>query len=259
MSNENETPPVESRGGLRKLLLFALLAIALVALGYDYLYARPAVNSAYDSITSTSEKINSDGTEVFTNAKLAELIGRAPATQFQDGNDLVEVFHFTSGIPFRPHKLFVVYKRNGVNQIFYRHEKFGYEPTSVVSPIDVLKVIENPPGYSGEDDIYAADAAGQHGGGPSPLLDGMPDPEVVFRSQDVNGDNILMDDEIPLGILPRLEEIDTNGDGAISIQEMRERVAATRQREADQAEAEQVEVEESESSESDTDTVSEDG
>ena len=63
-----------------------------------------------------------------------ELLEKTPAETFQDGDETVEVYHFTSGIPFRPHKLYTSYRKSGDGLMFSRHAKFSFEKTTDVVP-----------------------------------------------------------------------------------------------------------------------------
>ena len=57
----------------RKYILFVLLAIMIVAITYDYLYARPAVEADYLAIVDESARINAIGDDKFTNYELRKL------------------------------------------------------------------------------------------------------------------------------------------------------------------------------------------
>ena len=138
---ETDASAGASKGSsIRKFALYGLLAIMIVAIVYDYRVARPAVDDAYDKIATASVAANSDATEILTNQKVQELLGKQPAETFKDGNDLVEVYHFSGGLPGRPHRLWAVFKKNGENNLFYRHAKFAYEASSTVSPVNEVMV-----------------------------------------------------------------------------------------------------------------------
>ena len=58
---------------------------------------------------------------------------------FNDGDYMVEVYAYTAGIPFRPHKLFAVYKQYDGDHILHRHAKYAFEQSSKVSPVLVQR------------------------------------------------------------------------------------------------------------------------
>lgn len=143
MSEQASAQGDKKSGSKRSKLLIAILAILLAALGYDYVVARPSVDSAYDKIAERSVAVNADTTQMFTDSDVRELLGREPARTFNDADgDRVEVYSWRAGLPFRTHDLFVVYKSNDGRQMFYRHAKFAYETSVDVSPNSVVRVVE---------------------------------------------------------------------------------------------------------------------
>ncbi len=246
MSEEQDSASMQdstSSGKLRKGILYGLLAIMLVALGYDYLVARPAVDAAYDNITEESRRINKLATEVLTNTAVAELLGKQPAERFNDGNDLVEVYKFTGGLPFKPHKLFTVYKQNGDQQLFYRHAKFIYETTNEVVPVYDHKEIPSAEPEDGQlSQSGGADYGDQEQSTADQTAEGGPgeggagggpggrrfDPEAMFSERDADGDGKLSGDEISDRMKENLSEIDKDGDGAVSKEELMQRMEERR-------------------------------
>jgi hypothetical protein len=233
MSEEQKSSAgAHSGAALRKGILYGLLVIMLVALGYDYLVARPAVDEAYDKIVKENQRMNARPGEVLTNTGVAELIGKEPSETFNDGADLVEVYAFRGGLPMKPHKLFAVYKRQGEQQAFYRHAKFVYESSSAVAPVSVSKTVDaglsdEELAANAEEEMAAAgggfsdDNGGGGGGGGRP--GGGPgggfDPAAMFDENDADGDGKLAGDEIPERMSENVAAIDTDGDAAVSKQE----------------------------------------
>ncbi len=81
----------------------------------------------------------------------------------------------------------------------------------------------------GEKTTGGASSAGQNGrpaeaGGPGGR--GGRDPSVMFRNQDANGDGKLSGDEIPEFLKGRMESIDTDGDQAITLDELQKMIQA---------------------------------
>ncbi|NNE01102.1 MAG: hypothetical protein HKN47_27620 [Pirellulaceae bacterium] len=224
-------PPKSTGDKVRKLILFSLLGIMVVALAYDYRIARPAVNTAYDIITTESEKMNKVGDSVFTNSDVQKLINKTPTSSFADGYDLVEVYSYNGGIPGRPHNLYAVYKPHGDKQMFYRHSKFVYERGTDVAPIATATVNQ----YSEEEiaQIDAADAAllaqQRRSAPPESPTDQRRDlnSATLFADYDKDNDLKLTGDEIPADIAQVLSEVDTDGDGAVSLEELDARMEAT--------------------------------
>ncbi len=133
-ARDEQRPSKDSGGGSRKTVLYVLLALMVVALGYDYLVARPAVNAAYDQVTEASIEANRKGVGFLSNTDVRELLGREPVQTFEDGRYWVEVFQWRGGLVIKPHKLYTVYMPKGEGWMFNRHAKFVYEASSVVNP-----------------------------------------------------------------------------------------------------------------------------
>ncbi|KAA5539621.1 hypothetical protein FYK55_23940 [Roseiconus nitratireducens] len=112
-----------SNGKARRLFLFGLLGVVLIALGYDYLVARPSVDAAYNLIAEA----DATSAETLTNEDVSDLLGKEPVHTFTDGNQTVEVYYFTSGVLVKPHKLYTAYQKDGDQLLFYRHAKYVYD------------------------------------------------------------------------------------------------------------------------------------
>ncbi len=235
MSDDSKKQSDDNSGGIRSKVLVAILLIGLVALAYDYKVARPAVETAYNAITSRSTEVNAKSTEVFTDLDVHKLLGKEPSKTFNDANgDVVEVYSWRSGLPIKTHDLFAVYKPNGGKNLFYRHAKYKYEASGEVSDFSVLKTIEASDAASDDGEtagMEAQDAGGGPGGGGGgggQRGGGGWDPEAMFTENDTDGDGFLKDDEISDRMRENLAAIDTDGDGAVSKEEMMARSAARR-------------------------------
>lgn len=163
---DSQSPANDSSGGTRKMVLYGLLALMIVALGYDYLVARPAVSAAYDQITNASVQANSKGVGFLSNENVRELIGKEPAETFMDGSHSVEVFHWPGGLIVKPHKLYTVYTKSGDGWLFTRHAKFAYDKAIDVFPDRTI--VEPAEGA----DLQAEYDAEESGGGPGAEGDG---------------------------------------------------------------------------------------
>lgn len=131
-------------GGVRRIVLFGVLALMIVALGYDYLVARPAVGDAYEQIAEASIKANAKGNDILTNVEVQQLLGREPAETRMDGPQRVEVFHYMGGLIVKPHKLFTVYRKTGDEWMFSRHSKFAYDESQDVGASEIRIVAGEP-------------------------------------------------------------------------------------------------------------------
>lgn len=102
-----------------------MVIVALVCLAYDFLFARPSVNQAFDAVSALRA---SDPASQLTQADIATVIGHQPMQTFRDRSDLVEVYKWRSGLPTLTHKLYAVYREGGGGEyFFYRHSKFTHE------------------------------------------------------------------------------------------------------------------------------------
>ncbi len=241
MSEDSTKQTDKKSGGTRSKVLFAILALGLVALAYDYRVARPAVEVAYNKIAERSTAVNAKSTEVFTNLDVRELLGMEPSRTFDDTNgDVVEVFSWRSGLPIKTHDLFAIYKPNGGKNLFYRHAKYKYESSGDVSTISVLTTIDSVGGEGDFDEAAYELETGSGGGGGQAAGDdnggGGPgggrgggggwNPEAMFAENDADGDGILKGEELSDRMRENLAEIDTDGDGGVSKDEMMARFAA---------------------------------
>ena len=170
-SGQTEWPDKKKESGAaRSIVLYGVLALMLIALGYDYMVARPSVSQAYDKISKASVEANKAGNDFLSNLEVRELLGKEPAETFDDGNQKVEVFHYMGGLVVKPHKLFTVYRKSGDELMFSRHAKFAYDPSNSVGPTE-SKIVQKDvtateaPGYGEDDDGGGAPGGGGPGGG----------------------------------------------------------------------------------------------
>ena len=199
---DTETPIAKSVM-IRKLLLYGVLVIMLCALAYDYSYARPAVNAAYDRLIQEHERVNrSNG--LITSGDVIALMNREPDATRTDGRDFVQEYHFAGGIPGRPHKLFAVFVQTPDGElIFQRHHKFVYESTSEVVPIPEVKV------YEAEELLLELDVDEEGG------------VNRYFAMYDQDKDGFLRGVEITPPAEAKMLTLDTNQDQQVSLEELR--------------------------------------
>ncbi len=189
MSKSNEANSGTQRGLIR-LILFGILFLLVVALIYDYRVARPGVNQAYDKITEQSTLVNMSSTKKFTNKDVQELLGKQPSETFEDPNgDFVEVYSWRSGLPFRTHDLFAVYKKNGDDWLFHRHQKFGHESSTDVSKYDGNEPLVIELEGVSPSDPQAVAAPGEGSGEQRPDAQSRPEPEADSGSSEPQADS----------------------------------------------------------------------
>ena len=201
-SMSEETQPKKNP---RQLVLLALLGLLIIALVYDYKVARPGVQEGYDKVVKLSESmnrigfasseeeeeeeeandesdpdadpeadedseddVNYDKRELVTPERVAEELGKKPASSFEDGEEHVEVYTWRSGLVVKTHKLFVSYRKSGDGLIFDRATPWIYESSSKIKgPATVIDA--DPEDYEESEDYESmtgsAVPSDQGGGG----------------------------------------------------------------------------------------------
>lgn len=123
----SDTSPAQT-SNLRRNLLLVVLALLTVGLVYDFAVARPAVEEAYSVLTKKNAEFNiARRHRAMGVADVRELMGREPSRTFEDRELHVEVYSWRSGLPFRTHDLFVVYRTVLGEKFVARLTKFGHE------------------------------------------------------------------------------------------------------------------------------------
>lgn len=113
-----------------RIALFVILALLIIAIIYDRQVARPAVESAYQTI----EELNAaSGSKVLTDADVHEALGRQPSYTRSDGPYTLEVFAYRAGLPWRTYPYTVVYSGES-NRYFMTHFKFEEVTMDTLAP-----------------------------------------------------------------------------------------------------------------------------
>lgn len=129
MANASNETTSAKPGSRRRNILVAILGLLLIGLLYDFAVARPAVEKAYASLTKKNDEFNAARRyQAMGEAETWEVLGREPSRTFQDGEMHVEVYSWRSGLPFRTHDLFVVYRTVLGKKSLVRLTKFAHEP-----------------------------------------------------------------------------------------------------------------------------------
>ncbi|MEM0924734.1 MAG: hypothetical protein AAGJ83_01730 [Planctomycetota bacterium] len=143
MSDAAEESKTSGGSPVRKFGLYIVLLVMLGALGYDYLVARPSVDSAFDRVSEASQKANASADDYLSRAEVSELIGKGPADTFMDGSMSVEEFRWMGGLIVKPHRLFVVYKKTDDDWMVSSLSKAVYDKSNVGS--NELETVEAAP------------------------------------------------------------------------------------------------------------------
>jgi len=224
-SSETSNTPKAKKRNTRLLVLIGLLAIAAFALWYDYQVARPAVDRAYEQVAAANLEINRSRQHGrMTNVDVQSTLGRAPSETFVSGLFTVEAYRWNAGMPMKTHDYYAVYSKIGPELAFVAHFKFDLDTDSLTNnediadavPVDVADEGEEPAMGEGGGGGFGESGDGETAGGGRRGFD----PEAMFAERDANGDGKLTGEEISDRMRERLETIDTDGDEAVSKEEL---------------------------------------
>jgi hypothetical protein len=142
---------------LRMIILFAVLILMLLALGYDYRVARPKVDEAEAAVEKLNKQINESAeARVMSNVDVQEALNRKPSKTFTEGPYTVEQFSWMSGLPFRSYSYFALYRPAGDELSFQMHFKHKLPP-------DIGKVLGSDQEEAGtEAEIMGPDDTAEH-------------------------------------------------------------------------------------------------
>ncbi len=231
-SGPSSNAPPASGSKLRLTLLIGLLALALFALWYDYKVARPAVEQAYDRVAATNAEINSTAKyRLMTSQDVQSALNRTPDETFPRGEYTIEAYRWIAGMPvelrglkaeespgigLKTHDYYAVYRKEGTELAFVTHFKIDLDPEFFAETRTIVASEDDTPSDEGMMEMSGMGGApGGGGGGPG----GGFDPEAFFAERDNDGDGILTGVEISERMRGRMEEIDTDKDGAVTKEE----------------------------------------
>jgi hypothetical protein len=99
-----------------RVALFAILAVMLLALAYDYLWARRQLSDADKAIQALLAPADTGATvtsaEPSTISDVQKAIGRAPSEETEGQTYLLEKYSWRAGLPWKTHDLYVVYTKS---------------------------------------------------------------------------------------------------------------------------------------------------
>lgn len=144
---------------VRVAVLSPLLGLMLLALAYDYKVARPKVTAAEAIVAKLNTEMNaSPDHRTMTNKDVQNALNRPPSRTFAEGSYQVEQYSWISGLLFRSHSYYALYRPVAGKLCFQMH--FSYRlPPDIGSPPRVEKS-----GDMGVDDL-PGDPAGLSAGG----------------------------------------------------------------------------------------------
>ena len=113
--SDSSLPTKSNRPNRLRTVLFTILALMVVAVAYDFLYARKQQQAAaarLDKLMSVSASGEIESAEPHTQDEVRKTVGRPPSEQIEDRHYLLETYRWRSGLPWRTHDIHVAYTRN---------------------------------------------------------------------------------------------------------------------------------------------------
>jgi len=113
-----ETEPSKAKKSLSqgqlifRIVLFAVLALLLVMLGYDRFVARANHEAAYKTLNEMldeTENAEAGDEKIYTRDDVHEKLGREPISEEEGANYVLEHYRWRSGLLFRTYDLYVSY------------------------------------------------------------------------------------------------------------------------------------------------------
>jgi hypothetical protein len=98
-----------------RIVLYAILGLLIVALGYDFLVARPGQQAAAEKLNAFMP--DQSGGAMISNAEptsyeqVIEAIGVEPSSSMEGPTYFMDQFSWRSGLPWRSHDLYVIYTK----------------------------------------------------------------------------------------------------------------------------------------------------
>ena len=110
MVNEQDEKSSGSAARVRQTILLAVLALAVVALVYEFGVARPKSLAAWDAINKLiKSNYDQPGEVKNTNETVQAAVGKPPARTTDEGNQRVEIYEWRRGIPILAYSFRVTY------------------------------------------------------------------------------------------------------------------------------------------------------
>jgi hypothetical protein len=131
-----------------RIVLFALLGVALVALAYDQLLARPRNQQEYDKIQDLVDQKNlNPASKPITNKDVREAIGRGPSKVVEKDYYALEYYTWPRGLPTGSYYICVVYSPK--DKMLLHEVKMNEEPDPKFLPGSRFTPATTPGGLTG--------------------------------------------------------------------------------------------------------------
>jgi len=174
----NPAPAGAKASPVRLVVLLAILAILVGALGFDWFVAKPGVEAADRTLKSAAEKNNSVGftknvsaaerdkqlaDSLLDSADVQRILNKSPAKTVKGDGYMIEVYRWWGYVPLSRHYMSVVYLGNEANFRYSTH--YVNSP----APAESLPGYERPPlAYEEPEGVAKATAEGKTGTGGGP-------------------------------------------------------------------------------------------
>lgn len=167
--SSSQTPAPEGASSPLRMVLFVVLGVMIVALAYDYLYARKqpdtVATALLPQIDPTTPVSNVDPK---TMNEVVAIVGRQPERKIEGSNYWQITYCWRAGLPWKTHDLHVVFTK-GNPPIYYSHsvgsEMIDY-PAETVS--DSMSEEDRQAIYDAVRRMTGEVAPGSQGHGPPP-------------------------------------------------------------------------------------------
>ena len=209
-----------------RVVLFCILGVMIVVWVVDR-GARAASQRDFDILSDMDAAINDNPMQ----PEIHERLGRGPDATTEDLGGLIEEYHYTSVVPGRTYRVLIAYANDGKGGMQYVDH--------FLNEIDNKVGLESQIWKNQDAAVEAGDTSGEVSQMSAPRADGgggdgqRPSLAERFAGWDADSDDKLSGDEIPDFFRRNLTEIDSDGDGALSREELEAWFRAERaQREA---------------------------
>ena len=148
--------------------LFVILGIMVLALAYDFLWARRQQSAAAEQVQALMDAPPPAGqavikAEPITHEQVIAAVGCDPAEESEGNTYYLERFSWRSGLPWRTHDLYVIYTK-GKPRLLHDFS-VGQPPERHQLPMTTEALNATPPDQTEEPSEAGADAADAPAGG----------------------------------------------------------------------------------------------
>ena len=188
-----ERPAHGSGFKIRMGVLLTILAVAVAAVGWEFLVAKPGVDAAWAKVQKEEEEVaKKPGVIQTVNTDIHKLIGKTPSDTKTKGNYTIEEFRWQRGMPIWKYSIYVVYlgPEKRLNHAYLNQEPSEQDLTGIIPPVPGMVPGVKPPG------------------GPPPVPGGAPPVDAGSNGRpemDDSDEDGTPADEPPTGV-PAIEE-----------------------------------------------------